>query len=66
MKNSQYTGKFTGICSEEARLLRKKAVVWSRAGGTAETSYEMTHEVLAICSQRKTDNIKIGAQMKEE
>lgn len=35
-------------------------------GGTAETSYEMTHEVLAICSQRKTDNIKIGAQMKEE
>lgn len=35
-------------------------------GGTAETSYEMTHEVLAICSYPKTDNTKIGAQTKEE
>lgn len=47
-------------------MLGKKAVVWSRVGGTAENSYEMTHEVLAICSQRKTDNTKIGAQMKYE
>lgn len=58
-KYCQYTGRFTRSRSEEARLFGKK--VWSRVSGTAETSSEMIHTVLAICSNEKMDNTRIGA-----
>lgn len=62
-KYCQHTGNFTRSYSEEARLW-KESTVWSRAGSTAETSSEMMHTVLAICSQeRRIDNTRIGAQM---
>lgn len=58
-KYCQHTGNFTRSCSEEARFFGKK--VWSRVSGTAETSPQMIHTVLAICSNEKKDNTRIRA-----